>query len=192
MFIFYYADVPWPVQQNSKSPVVLTILPTDDENLYGSTFSPPADKAGTETEQDQTAGESNTNDDYLVHNRPRVTEHDRPTRSGTESKTQPLEAGAYYEITSSGIRWNTAHDYKTGAEHKTKKRYKKRKTAPRLTDDEKEDSDVKDEDDPGQLGSPIILVAVFGGILVILCVFTGLARLWYVVFIICCIRLGNS
>ena len=158
--------------------MVLTILPTDD---VGNTFSPPADKAGTESEQDKSAEEGSTKDNYSVHDRPRVTEHDRPTRGGTESKTQPLEAGAHYEITSSGIRWNAAHDAKIGVEHKRRKHYKKTRAASRLTDDENEDGDDEDKDDPGQPGSPIILVAVFGGILVLLCIFIGLARLWYVI-----------
>ena len=164
--------------------MVLTVLPTDEGNILENTFSPPADKGGTESAEDKTAEEGDTNGGYLAHDRPRVTEHDRPTRSGTESETQPLETGAYYEITSSGIRWNTAHDSRTGAEHKRKKRYKKKKTASRLTDDENQDGDNEDKDDPGQSGSPIILAAVFAGILVLLGVFTGLARLWYVVFII--------
>ena len=158
--------------------MVLTILPNDDVET---TFSSPADKAGTESEQDKGAEEADTNDDYTAHDRPRVTEHDRPTRGGTESKTQPLEAAAHYEITSSGIRWNTAHDAKTGFEHKRRKRYRKRRAASKLTDDENEDGDDEDKDDPGQSGSPIILAAVFGGISVLLCIFTGLARLWYVI-----------
>ena len=125
-----------------------------------------------------TKDKSDTNSDHSEIPKSRMTEHDRPTQGGTDSKAHQHKPRAHFEITSPGPRW-TAHDLRTGATQKNRKRYKKKKTKSQSTDDVEEDTD-QDDSQKGQPRSLVNYAAVGAGVMVFLFIFAGLAVLWYV------------
>ena len=104
-----------------------------------------------------------------------MTEHDRPTQGGTNSKAHQHKPSAHYEITSPGLRW-TAHNLRTEAPNKHRQRYKKKKNKSHRVDDGEENTDG--DDSHGQSRSSVNFAAVGSGIMVFLFIVAGLARLW--------------
>ena len=175
MVLFLLPDV--PIQRKVKLPVILTPLSTENDDRFFS----KTNGEGAESTKHDNKDKSNTNNDHSEHAhdapKPRMTEDERPTQSGTDFKAQHHKPSAHYEITSPGLRW-TAHDLRTGPPNEKRERYKKKKTASQRTDDVEEDT--KEDDDPGESRSSVNFAAVGAGIMVFLFIFAGLARLWYV------------
>ena len=84
---------------------------------------------------------------------------------------------AHHQVPSADIRWNIPHDFGTGQKDS------KRRPLRRKRRSEEEQEGNEDPQDPNESGSPIIniIAAIFAGILVLLCMVTGLVSLWYVV-----------
>ena len=113
-----------------------------------------------------TKDKRDTNNDHSEHAhntpKPRMTEHDRPTQSVTESKAHQHKPSAHYEITSPGLRF-TAHNLRTEAAKKNRKRstffcfrlelHTRRKKATLRANDDVEDTDR--DDSQGQSKSPV-------------------------------------
>ena len=178
---FFLLDV--PIQRKAKRPVILTPLPNENDDRFFS----KTNEEGAESEKHDNEDKSDTNRDNSEHvpdvPKPQMTEDERPSQSGTDSKAHHHKPSAHYKITSPGLRW-TAHDLKTGTPNEKRKRYKKKKTASQRsqrTDDFEEDTG--EDDDPGESRSSVNFAAVGAGIMVFLFIFAGLARLWYVAFI---------
>ena len=152
--------------------MILTPLPTANEDKFSSKIN----EEGTDTKDKR-----DTNSDHSEHAQDipklRMTEHDRPTKGGTDSKAHQHKPSAHYEITSPGLRWTT-HELRTEATQKTRKRYKKKKNKSQRADDVEEDND--EDDNQPQSRSLVNYAAVGAGVLVFLFIFAGLARLWYV------------
>ena len=112
-----------------------------------------------------------------------MTEHDRPTQSGTHSKAQQHKPSAHYETTSPGLRF-TAHNLRTKAAKKNRKRstsfvlvwsfIPEEKKQPLRANDDVEDRDR--DDSQGQSKSSVNFALFVAG-------YAGLARLWYVALI---------
>ena len=106
--------------------MILTPLPTADEDRLSLKTSGEGAGSATLDTKDQ----SNTNHDHSDHAhdipKPRMTEHDRPTQGGTNSKAHQHKPSAHYVITSPGLRW-AAHDLRTEAPNRHRQRYKKQK-----------------------------------------------------------------
>ena len=122
-----------PVQKKVKLPVILTPLPTADEDRLSSKTS----GEGAGSAKQDTKDQSDTNHDHSdqAHDipKPRMTEHDRPTQGGTNSKAHQHKPSAHYEITSPGLRW-AAHDLRTESLNRHRQRYKKKiKTNPSVS-----------------------------------------------------------
>ena len=160
--------------------MILTPLPTADEDRLSSKTS----GEGAGSAKQDTKDQSDTNHDHSdqAHDipKPRMTEHDRPTQSGTNSKAHQHKPSAHYEITSPGLRW-TAYELRTEVTQKTRKRYKKKKNKLfQRADDVEEDND--EDDNQRQSRSLVSYAAIGAGVMVFLFIFAGLARLWYVSF----------
>ena len=137
---------------------------------------------------------TDTNNDHSGHaqNIPksRMTEHDRPTQSGTNSKAHQHKPSAHYEITSPGLRW-TAHDLRTEAAKKNQQRSTFFVFVWSFRPEEKKHLCVLTTTWRIQIGTivkdsqnlPSILHCLLPGIMVFLFIFVGLARLWYVALI---------
>jgi len=173
--VFFLPDV--SIQRKVKLPVILTPLSTENDDGFFSR----TNREGAESEKHHNKDKSDTNHDHSEHAhdvpKPRMTEDERPTQSGTDSKAHHHKSSAHYEITSPRLRW-TAHDLGTGPPNEKQKRYKKKKTASQRTDDVEEDTE--EDDDLGESRSSVNFAAVGAGIMVFLFIFAGLARLWYV------------
>ena len=119
-----------------------------------------------------------------------MTEHDRPTQSGTISKAQQHKPSAHYEITSPGLRF-TADDLRTEAAKKNRKHSTSFVFVWSFIREEKKQPCVVTTTWRIQIGTivkdsqnrPSILYCLFLGIMVFLFIFAGLARLWYVALI---------
>ena len=153
--------------------MILTPLPSAN----GDQFSSKINEEGADTKD-----KSDTNSDQSEHEqdipKPRMTEHDRPTQGGTDSKTRQHKPSPHYDITSPGLRW-IAYELRTEATQKTRKRYKKKKNKlSQRADDVEEDND--EDDDQRQSRSLVNYAAIGAGVMVFLFIFAGLARLWYV------------
>ena len=153
--------------------MILTPLPTSANE---DKFSSKINEEGADTKD-----KSDTNSDHSEHAhdipKPRMTEHDRPTQGSTDSKAHQHKPSAHYEITSPGLRW-TAYELRTEVTQKHRKRYKKKKNKPQRADDVEEDND--EDDNQRQSRSLVNYAAVGAGLMVILFIFAGLVRLWYV------------
>ena len=116
-----------PVQKKVKLPVILTPLPTADEDRLSSKTS----GEGAGSAKQDTKDQSDTNHDHSDHAhdipKPRMTEHDRPTQGGTNSKAHQHKPSAHYEITSPGLRW-AAHDLRTKLQTDTDNVIRRKKT----------------------------------------------------------------
>lgn len=139
---------------------------------------------------------SNTNrraeEDYSAHGGPRVAESKSPSHSGTsgnESKEKPLTTGLHHDITSDGIRWNVAHGTGTEIEDKRRTRLKRKRKSGSEQTGEEQKSDTADPDDLNESLSPMTVVAICAGVLVLLCIIV--ASVWYVVVVFffnkCCV-----
>ena len=170
--VFFLPDV--PIQRKVKLPVILTPLSTENDDRFFS----KTNGEGAESAKHDNKDKSNDHSEH-AHDvpKPRKTEDERPTQSGTDSKAQHHKPSGHYEITSPGLRW-IAHDPRTGPPNEKRKRYKKKKTASQRTDDV--EKDTEEDDDPGESRSSINFAAVAAGIMAFLFIFAGLARLWYV------------
>ena len=141
-----------------------------------------------------TKDKRDTNNDHSEHAhntpKPRMTKHDCPTKSGTDSKAQQHKPSAHYEITSPGLRF-TAHNLRTEAAEKNRKRSMSFVFVWSFIPEEKKqpcvltttwriqiETIVKDSQN-----RPSILHRLLLGIMVFLFIFAGLARLWYVALI---------
>lgn len=80
--------------------MILTPLASANEDQFSSKIN----EEGADTKD-----KSQTNSDHSQHAhdipKPRMTEHDRPTQGGTDSKAHQHKERAHYEITSPGLRW---------------------------------------------------------------------------------------
>ena len=153
--------------------MILTPLPSTNEDKFSSKIN----EEGADTKD-----KSDTNSDRSEHAhdipKPRMTEHDRPTQGGTDSKAERHKPSAHYEITSPGLRW-TAYELRTEVTQKTRKRYKKKKN--KLSQRADDDEENNDEDDNQRQSRSLVNYAAIGaGVMVFLFIFAGLARLWYV------------
>ena len=182
MSLFSTTGIPLQTRNSLKAPIELTILPTLED-----TFSPTDDKPRTESKEQETAeghkrkAKPEEKDEYSSHETPRVKNHDRPSESGTESKSQPQGMKAHHEIKPPGIRWNIAHVLGSGNKDDRRIRFKKKKKSGSRVADEEQGED-EDPEEKNESGSPITIAAICTGMLVLLyCVWTGLGRFWYVV-----------
>ncbi|CAH3144770.1 unnamed protein product, partial [Porites lobata] len=160
-----------PIQRKVKLPMILTPLPSANEDKFSSKIN----EEGADTKD-----KSDTNSDHSQHAqdipKPRMTEHDRPTQGGTDSKTRQHKPSAHYDITSPGLRW-TAYELRTEVTQKTRKRYKKKKNKlSQRADDVEEDND--EDDNQRQSRSLVNYAAIGAGVMVFLFIFAALARLW--------------
>ena len=146
----------------------------DENSLRGGKSSLGTDES--ETKRD-TADEGKK--DSSNGHRPGVKDNERPSGGGTSSKTQPLKRDKHFKIKSTELRWNVARDFGTQIEDKRKTRVKRRRKSGSEQRTEKHQTDDS-RHDPDESGSPIIIAAVCAGMLVLLCMLTGLVRLWYV------------
>ena len=114
-------------------------------------------------------------------------EGERPSHSGTEFKEKPLIMSLHHEIASRGIRWNVAH--RTGAriEDKRRTRLKRKRRSRSEKTGEEQENDTADPDDLKESLSPMTVVAICAGVLVLLCIIV--ASVWYVgvIFLLACV-----
>ena len=185
-----------PIQRKVKLPVILTPLPTPDEDRFFSKTNGEGAGHGSSKFNTQAKDKSDTNHDHSEHAqdipKPRITEHDRPTQGGTNSKAHQHKPSAHYEMPSSGLRWTVYH-LRTGDQNENKKRYKKRKkrAAPQQIDDDREEPVTDEDDGEEQSRSSVNFALVGAGIVVFLFIFAGLACLWYVALIFQLKRLSS-
>ena len=156
--------------------MILTPLPTADEDRLSSKTS----GEGAGSAKQDTKDQSDTNHDHSdqAHDipKPRMTEHDRPTQGGTNSKAHQHKPSAHYEITSPGLRW-AAHDLRTKLQTDTDNVIRRKKNKFQRVDDG-EEKNTDGDDSQGQSRSSVNFAAVDSGIMVFLFIFAGLARLW--------------
>ena len=125
--------------------------------------------------------EDSTQDGPQDKTRARLTEEERlSAQKGTKTKNAQAKATAHYKIGSSKIRWeNVAHDLGNGFKDARKWRFRKKRNAgSELTEEEQESDD--DAEGTAKLPLPIILGSIFGGVMVLPCLLTGIFCLWYV------------
>ena len=145
-----------------------------------------------------TKDKRDTNNDHSEHAhntpKPRMTEHDRPTQSGTISKAHQHKPSAHYEITSPGLRF-TAHNLRTEAAKKNRKRstsfvfvwsfIREEKKATLRANDDVEDTDR--DDSQGQSKSSVnfaLFVGGYNGVPVHIC--------WTSSSLVCCFDFSNK
>ena len=149
----------------------------DDNSLRGGKSSLVAHGHKTDTKRD-TADEGKQDSSHS--HRPRVKDNERPRGGGTSSKIQPPKRRKHFKLKSTELRWNFARDFGTQIEDKRRIRVKrKRKSEPEQRP--KKHQGDNGRHDPNESGTPIIVAAVCAGVLVLMCLLTGLVRLWYVV-----------
>ena len=165
--------------------MILTPLPTPDEDRFFSKTNGEGAGHGSSKFNIQAKDKSDTNQDHSEHAqdipKPRITQHHRQKKGGTNSKAHQHKPSAHYEMPSSGLRW-TAYYLRTGDENDNKKRYKKKKrrAAPQQIDDDREDPDTDEDSGQEQSRSSVNFALVGAGIVVFLFILAGLACLWYV------------
>lgn len=98
--------------------------------------------------------------------------------SGTDSKVHKAKNAGHFRVKSTEFRWNVARDFGPQIEDKRRIRVKrKRKEESERTEKEQRGTDPQYQNESR---SSIIVAAVCAGVLILLCVVTGLARMWYV------------
>ena len=168
--------------------MILTPLPTPDEDRFFSKTSGENAGHGSSKFNTQAKDKSDTNHDHSEHAldipKPRIIEHHHPTQDGNNFKAHQHKSSAHYEMLSSGLRW-TAHYLRTGDENENKKRYKKKKkrAAPQQIDDDREEPDTDEDNGQEKSRSSVNFALVGAGIVVFLFIFAALACLWYVALI---------
>lgn len=146
----------------------------DENSLHGGKSSLGTDESETkhDTADEDKKGSSNGH-------RPRLKDNERPPAAGTSSKMHSLKRGKHFKIKSTELRWNVARDFGTQIEDKRRIRVKRKRKAGSEQRTEKHQTDDS-RHDPDESSSPIIVAAVCAGMLALLCMLTGLVRLWYV------------
>ena len=125
----------------------------------------------------------NEDEDHSSNGGPTVTEPEAPSHKGTETNNSSVKAAAHHDVTSAGIRGgNLPHDLGRRNDDVSRKHFRKKRRKARSDQTaEDEGSDDPDGDDSStEAVSPIIIGAICAGVLVFLCMVTGLACLWYV------------
>ena len=125
--------------------------------------------------------EDSTQDGPREKPKARVVDEQRPfAQTGTRTKNPQAKMTAYYEIGSSGIRWeNVAHDLGNGFKDGRKWRFrKKRRAGSELTEDEQESGD--DAENTTNPSLPVIIGSICGSVL-FLRMLIALVYFWYVV-----------
>ena len=148
--------------------------PDLNDSEYETDFEPQiTPKEDIEEEVSDAEGQSSqgNREEPLPHKKPKVLPRHEARSSAQGTSTSPEHNTAdkqYNMMASSGIRWQVAHLHgsKDDNEHVKKKKKKKSHHAHSKAHD------------PSESGSAGIVPGICAGILVLLCIVTGLVRLW--------------
>ena len=166
-----------PYKTKITAPFKLTILPTEER------FIPSLDTADTESDWLSKEGNTTKQDDQKFsqgddkegrsspHGEPKVNGHEGSTQKpGTSAMSQRKMAAHAGVKASSGLRWKAAYDVVKLDDSKRGKHFKYKKKKSHSEDEE-----------PVDTSSPRATAAgILAGILMLLFIFTGVPRLWWV------------
>lgn len=130
---------------------------TDSDDEFRTTSKENIREKASEDEQQSSREEA------FLRSKPKVSS--RHGRGSSKQGSRHNTATPYPDdMTSSGIRWQVAHLYESKDDDgNVKKKKKKKKKKPH---------------DPSESGSAAIVAGICAGILVLLCIVSGLVRLW--------------
>lgn len=127
---------------------------TDSDDEFRTTSKENIQEEANEKEQ------QSSREEYFPRSKPKMSS--RHGRGSSKQGSRHNTATPYPDdMTSSGIRWQVAHLYESKDDDKNVKKKKKKKPH-----------------DPSESGSAAIVAGICAGILVLLCIVSGLVRLW--------------